>query len=310
MNLCIDSSDGQLLKVRIQAMASRMMLYPILLLGLLSAPITHAAGLNPPKITNDPTGQQAPPVDGGVHAVVVRSWGEGSGALVWEHLALNWSLYGSIPVSIDYTTLHSVGSFTLQDLEATGPDVVIVSDPSGGNLQWSAPEVAALTAYAQQGHNLVGTYLLLQYETWDNRALAPLWGLRSDLTYSCCDTAANPETAILLPGHCLFTGITNPLDTGGFPSNQFPLDDGAWDAGDMGGASIIARSADGKNVVTTYETGSYTASYISYMPEYQDGSSFEATQWLYNAIVCEGGATPVSAATWGHIKSTFQSSGP
>jgi hypothetical protein len=285
------------------------MLYSTLLLGLLNAPITHAAGLNPPQISTDPGGPQAPPVAGGVHAVVVRSWGDDSGALVWEHLALNWSLYGAIPVSIDYTTLHSVDSFTLPDLQATGADVVIVSDPSGGNRQWSPGEVAALAAYAQEGHNLVGTYLLLQYTGYDNRALAPLWGLRSDLDYTFCEACALPETSILLPGHCLFTNITNPLDTGGYPSNQIPMNDGTWDAGDMGGAIIAARSADGKNILTTYETGYYTASFISYMPEYQDGSAFEAAQWLYNAIVCQGGSTPVSEATWGLIKSTFQSSG-
>jgi hypothetical protein len=77
----------------------------------------------------------------------------------------------------------------------------------------------------------------------------------------------------------------------------------------MGGAIIAARSAYGKNILTTYETGYYTASFISYMPEYQDGSAFEAAQWLYNAIVCQGGSTPVSEATWGLFKSTFQSSG-
>jgi hypothetical protein len=289
------------------AMSSRLMLYSTLLLGLLSTPVTHAAGLNPPQVSTDPGGQQAPPVAGGVHAVVVRSWGDDSGGLVWEH-----------PVSIDYTTLHSVDSFTLQDLQATGADVVIVSDPSGGNRQWSPAEVAALATYANQGHNLVGTYLLLQYTTYDNRALAPLWGLRSDLDYTFCvvidpkgdlgkDDCAPLETSILLPGHCLFTSITNPLDNR-FPSDQIP-NDGTWDAGDMGGASIVARSADGKNIVTTYETGYYTASFISYMPEYQDESAFEAHQWLYNAIVCQGGSTPVSEATWGLIKSTFQSSG-
>ena len=35
-------------------MSSRLMLYSTLLLGLLSAPITHAAGLNPPQVSGIP----------------------------------------------------------------------------------------------------------------------------------------------------------------------------------------------------------------------------------------------------------------
>lgn len=281
-------------------------LWALFALGLLVAPMIDATELCPPQLGTGGSPQQAPPATGGVHALVLRSWGEESGGLVWEHLNQNWSLYGSIPVSIDYTTMHSITSFDLQTLQATGADVVIVSDPSGGQQQWSAAEVAALDFYADQGHNLVGTFLLLQYQEYDNRALAPLWGLRSDLAYSFCEeSCASPSTPILVP-HCLFTQIIDPFDTGGYPHVQFPLDDEKWDAEDLGGANIVARSADGKNIVTSYETAAYSASFISYMPEYQDGTAFEATQWLYNAIVCGGGATPVAGATWGRIKTHFQ----
>jgi hypothetical protein len=249
---------------------------------------------------------QLPPITGGVHAVVVSSWGDGSTDLVWEYLHQNWALHGSIPLSIDYTSLHGLDDFTLQDLEASGADVVIVSDPSGGQRQWSAAEVAALATYAQAGHNLVGTFLLLQYPfDFDNRALAPLWGLRSDLSYNDGSDPASPTTANLQPGHCLFTGIADPMDTGGYAYVQVPTDDRSWEPGDVAGASIVGRSADGRNIVTTYDAGSYSASYISFMPEYQDGSAFEATQWLYNAIVCSGGVTPVSDKTWGAIKNRF-----
>jgi hypothetical protein len=42
------------------------------------------------------------------------------------------------------------------------------------------------------------------------------------------------------------------------------------------------------------------------MPEYQDGSAFEATQWLYNAIVCAPPATPTTKVSWGTVKETFR----
>jgi hypothetical protein len=48
---------------------------------------------------------------------------------------------------------------------------------------------------------------------------------------------------------------------------------------------------------TTYHAEGYEAHYISYMPEFQGGEDFEATQLLYNAIVCEEG--PATPATTG-----------
>jgi hypothetical protein len=244
-----------------------------------------------------------------VTAVVVRSWGSGSGSLVWRHLNENWSSYGSIPIAIDYTSLHEVNSFTLADLETIGADVVIVSNPSGGTQQWTPPEVAALETYASAGHNLVGTYLLLVWQgggATDNRILAPPWGLRSDLAYlGHVDASDSP---LLEPGHCLFRNIASPLDLGGYPYAQTP-DDLMWDESDLAGASFLARSDDRTTVVTTYDAGGYDAHYISSMPEYQDGSELDATQWLYNAISCIEGTTPVSSTTWGRLKATFNQSG-
>ena len=266
---------------------------------------TFATEATPPLGTTSPGGPGSVG-RGDVHAVVVKSWGSGSGALVWDHLHNNWSNYGSIPISIDYTTLHEAASFTLQDLQNSGADVVIVSDPAGGLWQWSPAEIAALQSYAQQGHNLVGTYILFQWDTNDNRGLAPLWGLRSDLVYnSSGEEPASPTTPLLVPVHCLFDGISDPLDTGGFPFVQVPLNDTSWDPNDMNGAQIVARSADGNNVVTSYDGPGYFASYISYMPEYQGGEFFEATKYLYNAIVCTPLSTSVEEMSWGRIKATF-----
>jgi hypothetical protein len=224
--------------------------------------------------------------------------------LVWQHLNDNWALYGATQVVIDHTTLHEVGSFTLADLEAIGADVVIVSDPAGGLRQWSGSEADALRAYAEAGHNLVGTYLLYQWDVIDNRALAPLWGHRSDIAYGSVE--ADPSTDILAPEHCLFVDITDPLDLGGYASVGLPADDLSWDDADLAGADIVGRSGGGNNVVTSYDAGGYQAYYISYMPEYQDGSAFEATQWLYNAIVCAPPATPTTKVSWGTVKETFR----
>ena len=243
---------------------------------------------------------------GVVTAIVVRSWGYDSQELIWEHLNQSWNQYGAIPVNINYTLLHFTGPITLQDLLNVGADVVIVSNPAGGHTGWSAGEAAALLSYAQMGHNVVGTYCLLQFSDVDNRALAPIWGLRSDLAYNTVEVAAASSSSILAPSHCLFRAISPPLDTGGFPRVQVPLD-GSWDAGDFAGATVVARSLDGRNVVTEYAGNNYRAFYVSYMPEYRGfGLHFESTQLIYNAIVCPQGITPTTTTTWGTLKVRYR----
>ena len=87
-----------------------------------------------------PGGRPAPPIAGTIKAVVVKSWGGCSSAgLVWDDLNLNWSNYGTTPIQIDYSDPSLCGSsFTLAALEASGANVVILSDPSGGPQQYSA----------------------------------------------------------------------------------------------------------------------------------------------------------------------------
>jgi hypothetical protein len=270
---------------------------------VLVASAALATGANPPIRAPGEPRQTAPPSGPAVTAIVVRSWGTDPSPLVWEHLNQHWALYGSVPIHIDYTTLRRVDSFTLADLEALGADVVIVSDPSGGTQVWTPAQVSALDSYARQGHNLVGTYLLLQWGTLDNRILAPLWGLRADFQYTVLDAAAT--TPLLVPSHCLFTRLDDPLHQGGWPYAQTPLD-GSWDPPDLAGAGLVARSPDGRNIVTEFLGPGYRASYISYMPEYQDGSHTESAQYLYNAIVCVSAPTASIGSTWGRLKRLYR----
>ena len=272
------------------------------LASLFAASGSVAAVTSPPTPTAGPTspGVATP---GAIKAIVLKSWGLGPTGQVWDYLNSHWSDYGAIPIFIDATTLHQVTTFTLADLQNSGADVVIVSDPAGGQMQWTATEATALATYASQGHPLIGTYLLLRWFGVDNRALAPLWGLRSDLDYDRSPSA--PSADILAPSSCLFSRITPSLEQGGYPFVEVPSDL-SWDAVDLGGAVFLARSQDGLNVVTSFSSGGIQATYISYMPEYQDGSQFDATQYLYNAIVCPFAATPATRSTWGKVKSLYR----
>ncbi len=276
-----------------------------LAIAVLGSTSTLARDASPPFPADGGQPQSSELIGGTVTAVVVRSWGFSSD-LVWEHLSLNWSLYGTTPISIDYTTLINAPSITLADLQNVGADVVIVSDPSGGTVQWTPDEVAALETYALAGHNLVGTYLLLQFFDFDNRGLAPLWGLDGTMFYDFLEGGSEPESIVLKPSHCLFDGIGDTMDVGGYPSVQVPQDDLKWDFEDVDGADVVALGADGHNIVTTYDAGPYVAHFISYMPEYQHGEFFEATQWLYNAITCTAGPISVEDASWGEVKASYR----
>jgi hypothetical protein len=241
-----------------------------------------------------------------VTAVVVKSWNSYPQMLVWEELNEDWSLYGTTPIIIDYTTLLEAEDLSFEDLENSAANVVIVSDPAGGRMQWQQNKIDALETYANLGHTIIGTYIMYQNpnsET-DNRALAPLWGHRSDLDY-IYPFDADPNMDLLDSEHCLFTNMGNPMDFGGYMYCVTPAD-GSWDEEDLAGAYFVGRSDSGRNVVTVYEAGNYNAFYISNMPEYDSDLGSDAQQWLYNAIVCESGSSSTVQLTWSDVKALYR----
>ena len=219
------------------------------------------------------------PSGNAVTAIIVKSWGNNP---VWADLNTNWSTYGTIPVSIDYTTLID-GDFTYTDLVDSNADVVILSDPAGGLQQYSSAEVTALAKYIKAGHVIVGTFLTFQYqkENIDNRALAPIFGLSSSLTYTYFPLS-NEFTKVA--DACLFSKIPGPLaKSNGYPNSQVPSS-GTW-MGSLGAAMAGAESDSYVGVITGYRKKSATAIYISSMPEFQTTGG-DDEQFLYNAITC------------------------
>jgi hypothetical protein len=216
---------------------------------------------------------------GDIHVVLLKSFACG-GASAWAELNTEWPSYGSIPISIDHTSL-SCSDFTYDDLVASGADVLAVSDAAGGGEQFSQEEVAAVAQYTSEGHNLIATYVTFQYGT-DNRALAPLLGLRSDLTYNTSEVPISNQFARTDGSACLFRDVPDPWTSSGYSFTQVPADDLRWDESDLAGATIVAQCDDNLGVITIFDAGTYTGIYISNMPEYF-GSKVDK-QLLYNAI--------------------------
>ncbi|HSQ18658.1 MAG TPA: hypothetical protein VLM83_13230 [Anaerolineales bacterium] len=217
-----------------------------------------------------------------IDAVVVRSYdGCSSSGVIWDSLNATWSSYGSVPVHIRYATpgLCS-GTITYEGLVASQADVLILSDPAGGILQYSPSEISAIQQYASEGHNLIGTYLLLQYSTTDNRGLAPLFGLQSGVAYTAAEDIL-PTYTFLEAGNPLFKHLAAPYASSGYNWSQVPTS-GTWSAAALNGARLVGINGDQTAAILAYDAPAYRAVYITSMPEYLGGAADE--QFFYNAI--------------------------
>jgi hypothetical protein len=212
-----------------------------------------------------------------VNVLLLKSWGVTS---VWEDLKTNWSKYGKIALSIDDSTYINT-DFTYQDLVNSKANVLVISNPSGNFMAYSSAEVAAVAKYAKKGHPVIGTYLVFEYSTTDNRALAPIFGLDPKLQYSF--TGISNLFDKTKQNQCLFKRITgNSWQSQGYADSQIPAT-GNW-TGNLHKAKAVAESDSYVGVITTYKTTTYTGVFISNFPEYNGGTDDE--QLLYNASTC------------------------
>lgn len=112
-----------------------------------------------------------------VHAVLLDSYGGCFMGDAWQDLNTDWSHYGTLPVSITTGGQLCNGKFTLQDLEASGADTVIL-DTTAFGYTLTADQIQALQTYVEEGHTLLGTDTVFQWKTkHSNNGLAPLFGL-------------------------------------------------------------------------------------------------------------------------------------
>jgi hypothetical protein len=214
-----------------------------------------------------------------VKAVLLKSWGETS---IWEDMSTNWQDFGKIPVTVDYTT-YIDSDFTYQDLVASKANVIVLSNPAGGVQQYSAAEIAAVAKYAKKGHTVIGTYLVFQWSTADNRGLAPVFGLSSTIEYNTTAVGISNLFKKTKPQECLFKGITGKSwQSDGYPYTEVPAT-GNW-TGHLDEATAVADSDKFVGVVSLYTTKTYTGVFVSNFPEYNGGTDDE--QLLYNGVTC------------------------
>ena len=215
-----------------------------------------------------------------VKIVLLKSWGAAS---IWQDMGSNWQNFGKIPVTVDYTT-YVDSDFTYQDIVASKASVIVLSDPAGGLQQYSAAEIAAVLKYAKKGHTVIGTYLVFEWSTVDNRGLAPVFGFSSKIQYNTTAVAiSNLFDKTTKKKECLFDGISgSSWQSDGYPYTEVPAA-GTW-KGHVGKATVIAQSDKYLGIVSFYKAPTYTGVFVSNFPEYNGGTDDE--QLLYNASTC------------------------
>ena len=213
-----------------------------------------------------------------VKVSILKSWGDNS---IWDAMSTNWQNFGKIPVSVDDTYIDS--DFTYQDLVNSKANVIVLSNPAGGIKQYSPAEIAAVAKYAQKGHTVIGTYLVFQWSTVDNRGLAPVFGLSSTIEYNTTAVGISNLFKKVKKNECLFKRIKGASwQSDGYPYTEVPAS-GSW-TGNLGKATAVAQSDTYDGVVTLYSTSKYTGVFVSNYPEYNGGTDDE--QLLYNAVTC------------------------
>jgi len=258
---------------------------PVLLAGFF---LPQGQQFEPPLPRSLPLFVASTPVPGALRAAVLRSWSQG-GASAWQELNQEWSQYGPVPIAVD-TSLGN-RTITYATLVASGADVVILSDPAGGNVQYSPAEIADLAHYVEDGHGLIGTYATFYWNENDNGALAPLFGFASAPSFQPATTTPGisnqfrvVRTSPLLRGLLLTntgTARGRTWNSHGYPFTQ-TQGDRRWDADELGAARLVAQCDNRLAILSVYDAPTYSAIYVSNMPEYFGGR--DDKQLLYNAI--------------------------
>jgi hypothetical protein len=234
----------------------------------------------PPK-----TGQEITPLKlvpssntASVNVVLLTSWGTTSG---WTDLQTEWQNYGTTPLTIDDTT-YIDSDFTYQDLVNSGADVIVLSDPAGGEKQYTSAEIAAVQQYAKTGHTVLGTFLVFEWSSTDDTGLLPVFGFTSVGQYT--QESIDNTFYQVKSQPCLFQNIPSPWQSDGYAYSQVPTPALEWGDKALNLATLEADSDGSTGIVTVYNAANYTAVYISNYPEYYGGTY--DLQLLYNSVTC------------------------
>jgi len=207
---------------------------------------------------------------------------------IWDDLNLNWSLYGTTRVVIDYVSLNKE-DITYAEIAATGANALHISCAGPYADEYTLTEVDAITDYVKEGHGLIITYHSLNN---NNSMLAPLVGLSSSLTLDADTYPSGIQFSLQQPGHPVLNLTPDPYISfskfmatpGVYPNNPWPITTGTVIAESL--AVIGSQIKEGvilANDMKDYR-GVFFSHYIdnAYTGHYPNADD---RQTIYNAMV-------------------------
>ncbi len=223
-----------------------------------------------------------------VKAAIMDSFGTDhpEGAF-WRQVCSEWSVHGPIPVILDDTSLAH-DSVTLEDIQSTNADVIIISAALEPWWSFTTEEIQALGDYLDEGHGLLvtGVSLTSRFSEGErtNSELAALLGFNPFLKFKYAFTG---DLNLEQPEHPLFNNIDNPYQPGSNGTGAMPSDL-SWDENDLTTAQYLALSADKKGAITLDGRRVYLGT-DSEKKAYEN--NFQHRQLIYNAITYAGKET-------------------
>ena len=201
-----------------------------------------------------------------------------SSSLVWSTLQSDALRYGDCPI----TVTDVPASYTTAVLSAY--DVIILSDPSGTALRYSAVELSAIRGYLDGGYGgAIATYLL----KWssDNSDVADLFGVpASSLTNT--SPAVSTTGTVINPSHPITVGLPSTFSIISYPQEQGTTSGWASVPLLAGAERIIGGS--GQSSVIVNEGAAWRAVWFTGMVDYSSAGE-DSRQSLYNAVMWAAG---------------------
>jgi hypothetical protein len=230
-----------------------------------------------------------------IKAVVVRSEGaDFASRSIWDSINSSWSLYGEIPVRIDYSALD-VENITYDAISATQADVLIIANAEYDYI-FTEQELESIARYVREGKGVIGTCSTVLYNT----QLSSIFGVRTTAS-SIWGYQFNGVFEQISSGHVLFNHLPDPFAV----AQGTTITD--WELVGGGQVEVVAKSTDcrlidgiyNKAAVVTHtgaETGDGRSLYFTNYPERDNGGTYPPAsendrQLFYNAVLWASGVS-------------------
>ena len=220
---------------------------------------------------------------------LLPGWGNGEadGDLIWPTFESDWTNYGTCPVVV----VDVASGFELAGILAQGITSLVLTDPAGGLIEYTAGEKQAVRDYVLGGHGgIIATYLLVwdgwdHTEMFDNRDLADLTGVAPTALDPAHREGVSSDVAVTDPTHPLAAGLPPnfQLTQYGYSQGRFPA---SWLDALLPGASLYLEAADGYIAAVGYQGPAWRGVWFTGMADYRSGP--DSSRAMYNAAVWTG----------------------